>query len=254
MPPTPSSSGCYYPETNEFPPPPGQWQEHPTTENFHSEPVQQVQDQQRIPEPVTYNPADYVGLAPTRPQAEAYNPAEYAAGMAGQPSQEYFQPLPQQYEYQSQAQQPVSPQDYRPDYQLPIQQEPAAQREYAGFQHEYQPEQQVSPLEYRPEHQAETQQGPTTYLNYAGMNDNIQPIPESEYQPRPLPSQQSTGPLLERSFDDVYDADGIGGGGSDGSHDRAVMDDTDSKAKDKDVRVIDDVSTVHPSQICNPGA
>ena len=142
MPPTPASSGRLYPETNEFPPPPGQFYDQSDATQPH---FQAAQASEQPP----YNPAAYASLAPTRPQAEAYNPAEYASGMAGQPPQDYFQPLPQQYEYQ--AEQAENPQDYHPGYEPEMQQEPTTYLDYGGLQegHQSQPGYQAEPLPYQ---------------------------------------------------------------------------------------------------------
>ena len=216
MPPTPSSSSRYYPETNEFPPPPGHWYDQSNAEHFYPQPPQQVQDQQQVPEQAPYHPADYAGLAPTRPQPEAYNPAEYAAGMAGQPSQDYFQPLPQQYDYQ--------------------------------------PEQPASPQDYRPNNEPEAQQGPMTYLNYAGLQDGHQSTPQSEYKTGPHPYQQPiehmpAGPYENArgggggsDGDDVGTSDGDDVGTGDGNRDGAVTDRRDDVEEENRRRSDDDVS------------
>ena len=211
MPPTPSSSsGRFYPETNEFPPPPGHSYDQSDAEYPYSEPPQQIQEQrdEHITEAIPYNPVDYADLAPTRPQPEVYNPTEYAAGMAGQSPQDYFQPPPQQYGYQ--------------------------------------PGQPVSPLDRQPDYQPEVQQGSASPLMTGMQQDAYQPVPQPGYQVEPSPYQQPIERMPEGAYEYARDDDVHGHGEDD--RNLGVGNDRNDVGDDRYRDSDDNVSAPDPSE------
>ena len=178
LPSTPSSSTRYYPETNEFPPPPGEPYNPPDAENPYPQPPHQVQ------EPAPYNPADYAGLAPTRPQPEQYTPVDYNTGAPAEPSQDYFPDQSQPYSYESgpapgieQGPGPFSPAAY-----------------HAGFQPNMQPDDQAGP-------------SPPNAINYQSDRPVLtQPAYAVEVTPYPPVDNMPTAPY-EYTREGNYDED-----------------------------------------------